>query len=308
MGKYLLRRVLQMVPTLIGATLLIYWLNFALPGDPTAGRCGDRPCSPTYIAWFNHEYHLDQPFIVQYVLYLGRLLHGDLGTDFYSHQVLHELAIRYPTTIKLALIAVVFEAFFGLLAGVWAGVRQGQFADSAVTVATLLLISMPVFVLGSLAQLGIGIRLGWLPVTVSSRATVIELLMPGIVLGALSLAYAARLTRTSLVENLRADYVRTARAKGLSPARVVVVHTLRNSLLPVVTYIGGSLGAMMGGAIVTEKIFNINGIGAYIYRAINQKDGVGLVGAVACLVLIYLLVNLLVDLLYSLLDPRISHE
>ncbi|MDR2974977.1 MAG: ABC transporter permease [Propionibacteriaceae bacterium] len=308
MGKYVIRRLLQMIPTLLGATLLIYWLNFSLPGDPTAGRCGERPCSPTYVAWFNHEYNLDKPFVVQYLLYLGKVVQGDLGTDFYNHSVLHELAIRYPTTLKLALIAVLFEVVVGLIAGIWSGMRQGKFADTFVTVVTLLLISMPVFVLGGLAQLIFGIRLKWFPVTAGATAGFYELLMPGLVLGALSLAYATRLTRTSLVENLRADYVRTARAKGLSRFRTIGIHTLRNSLLPVVTYVGGSIGALMGGAIVTERIFNVNGVGSYIYRSINQKDGVGLVGSITCLVLVFLIVNLIVDVLYSVLDPRISHD
>lgn len=308
MGKYIIRRLLQMIPTLLGATLLIYWLNFALPGDPTAGRCGDRQCPATYVNWFNHEYNLDKPFIVQYLMYLGKVFQGDLGTDFYGHTVVHELAIRYPTTIKLAVIAVLFEIVLGLIAGIWSGMRQGKVADTVILVLTLILISMPVFVLGGLAQLVFGIRLRWFPVTAGSTAGIYDLIMPGFVLAALSLAYATRLTRTSLVENLRADYVRTARAKGLSRLRTIGIHTLRNSLLPVITYVGGSIGALMGGAIVTEKIFNINGIGSYIYRSINQRDGVGLVGSVTCLVLVFLIVNLIVDVLYSVLDPRISHD
>jgi len=134
------------------------------------------------------------------------------------------------------------------------------------------------------------------------------LVLPGLVLGALSVAYVARLTRSNLLENQRADYVRTAKAKGMSPSRIVTVHTLRNSLIPVITFIGYDFGALMGGAIVTERIFNINGIGNYVYRSINQRDGVSVVGAVTCLVLVYLLANLLVDLLYGVLDPRISHD
>jgi oligopeptide transport system permease protein len=142
----------------------------------------------------------------------------------------------------------------------------------------------------------------------STQGTWGQLLLPGFVLGSLSVAYIARLTRTTLVENLRADYVRTAKAKGLSPARTVSVHTLRNSLIPVITYIGIDLGALMGGAVVTERIFNVNGIGNFIFRSISQKDGVSVVGTVTLLVLIYLLMNLIVDLLYGVLDPRISHD
>ena len=307
MGKYVIRRILWMIPVLLGATLLIYFLNFSLPGDPTAGRCGDRACSPAYVAWFRHYYNLDKPFIVQYGLYLGKLLKGDLGTNMYNNSVAHELLIRYPTTIKLAMIAILFEAVVGIAAGILAGIRKGKFIDNLVIVSTLVFISLPVFVVGGVCQYIFGIKLGWLPVT-SGDGTWKQLIMPGLVLGSLSVAYAARLTRTSLVENLRADYVRTAKAKGLSTARIVGIHTLRNSLLPVVTYIGASVGSLMGGAIVTERIFNVNGIGNFIWRSISQRDGVSVVGAVTCLVLVYLVMNLIVDLLYGVLDPRISHD
>lgn len=297
----------MMIPVILGATLLIYFLNFSLPGDPLAGRCGDRPCSPAYEAAFRAEYNLDQPFIVQYVRYLGKLLHGDLGTNFYGKSVAHELAIRYPTTVKLAVIAITFEAVVGVLAGILAGIRKGKFIDNLVIVSTLIFISIPVFVVGGVSQYLFGLKLGWFPVT-SGDGSLEQLLLPGLVLGSLSVAYAARLTRTSLVENLRADYVRTAKAKGLSTARTVGIHTLRNSLLPVVTYIGASFGVLMGGAIVTERIFNVNGIGNFIWRSISQRDGVSVVGAVVCLVIVYLVVNLIVDILYGVLDPRISHD
>ena len=307
MGKYIVRRILQMIPVVLGATLLIYFLNFSLPGDPTAGRCGDRACPPEYVAKFRAEYNLDEPFFVQYFLYLGKLLRGDLGTNYYGNTVVHELAIRYPTTIKLALIAILFEIVVGIIAGIVAGIRKGKFIDNLVIVSTLVFISIPVFVVGGLSQFIFGIKLGWFPVT-SGEGSWGQLILPGLVLGSLSVAYTARLTRTSLVENLRADYVRTAKAKGLSTARSVGIHALRNSLLPVITYIGASFGVLMGGAIVTERIFNVNGIGNFIWRSISQRDGVSVVGAVVCLVIVYLVVNLIVDILYGILDPRISHD
>ena len=185
--------------------------------------------------------------------------------------------------------------------------RRGKFIDYFVLVSSLIVISIPIFVIGSLAQLVFGLRLSWFPVTAGDGLWG-ALVLPGLVLGALSVAYVARLTRSNLLENQRADYVRTAKAKGMSPSRIVTVHTLRNSLIPVITFIGYDFGALMGGAIVTERIFNINGIGNYVYRSINQRDGVSVVGAVTCLVLVYLLANLLVDLLYGVLDPRISHD
>lgn len=306
MGSYILRRLLQMIPVIIGSTFLIYLMVFSL-GDPTVGRCGERPCQPSYIAAFKAEYNLDKPLLVQYALYLGKVVQGDLGTNFYGNKVLDELLVRFPTTLKLALIAVVSEIVVGILAGVLAGIRKGKFIDNLVLVSTLVVISIPVFVIGSLAQLVFGVRLGIFPVT-STQGSWYQLLLPGLVLGSLSVAYIARLTRTTLVENLRADYVRTAKAKGLTPTRTVGVHTLRNSLIPVVTYIGVDLGALMGGAVVTERIFNVNGIGNFIFRSIGQKDGVSVVGTVTLLVLIFLLMNLIVDLLYGVLDPRISHD
>jgi oligopeptide transport system permease protein len=282
-------------------------LIFAIPGNPVEGRCGERPCPPNYVAAFNKEYNLDKPLLVQYALYMGKLAHGDLGTNFYGNPVAHELAIRWPTTIKLALMAIIIEIIIGISAGVLAGIRRGKFTDSLVTVSTLILISIPVFVIGNLAQLIFGVRLGWFPVT-ATHGTFYELIMPAFVLASLSVAYVARLMRTNLVENLRADYVRTARAKGLSNARTVGVHTMRNSLIPVITYIGIDLGALMGGAIVTERIFNVNGVGNFLYRSINQKDGVAVVGTITMLVLVFLLANLIVDILYGVLDPRISND
>lgn len=306
MGKYVVRRLLLMIPTFLGATLLIFFLNFALPGAPTAGRCGERACPPNYVAWFKEYYGLDQPFFVQYWMYLKKLLTGDLGTNYYNNSVIHELVIRYPTTVRLALIAVVVEVVIGVAAGIVAGLRKGKFIDSLVTVSTLVVIAIPVFVLGVLAQLTFGIKLRWFAVT-ATEGTWEQLILPGFVLGSLYVAYVARLTRSSLVDNLGADYVRTARAKGMSNTRAIGVHALRNSLVPVVTYVGASFGGLMGGAIVTERIFNINGIGGLIFRSINQRDGTTLVGAVVVLVVVYMMMTLLVDLLYSVLDPRISH-
>ncbi|HET9872422.1 MAG TPA: ABC transporter permease [Propionibacteriaceae bacterium] len=306
MGKYVLRRLLQMIPVLIGTTFLIYVMVFAL-GDPTAGRCGERPCPANYVAKFRADYNLDKPLLVQYALYMGQVVQGDLGTNFFGNKVSEELIARWPTTARLATIALAFEVVIGIVAGVLAGIRRGKFIDSLVTVSTLLVISIPVFVIGGLLQLVLGVRLGIFPVT-ATQGTLSQLILPGFVLGSTSIAYVSRLTRTSLVENLRADYVRTAKAKGLTQARTVSVHTLRNSLIPVVTFIGADFGGLLGGAIVTERIFNVNGVGGFLFRSIGQKDGVSVVGTVVCLVLVYLLVNLLVDLLYGVLDPRISND
>jgi oligopeptide transport system permease protein len=306
MGKYIIRRLLQMIPVIIGVTFIIFVVVYAL-GDPTVGRCGERACPEGYIAKFRAEHNLDKPLVVQYGLYLGNLVQGDLGTNFFGNSVAEELLARWPVSLKLALMALFFEIIIGITAGVLAGIRRGHFVDSLVTVSTLFVIAIPVFVLGGLAQLIFGVKLGWFPVT-ATQGTVYQLIMPAFVLASISVAYVARLMRANLVENLRADYTRTAKAKGLTQARTVGVHTLRNSLIPVVTYIGIDVGALMGGAVVTERIFNVNGIGNFLYRSIQQKDGTSVVGTITFLVLIYLLVNLLVDILYGYLDPRISHD
>ena len=306
MGTYVVRRLLQMIPVIIGVTFLIFVAVFAL-GDPTVGRCGERPCPPGYIAAFREEYNLDKPLLVQYVLYMGKLVQGDLGTNFFGNKVGEELLVRFPVTLRLGLMALIIETIIGITAGVLAGIRRGKFIDNLVTVSTLFLISIPLFVIGSVAQLIFGVRLGWFPVT-ATQGTWYQLIMPAFVLASVSVAYIARLMRANLAENLRADYVRTAKAKGLTNARTVGVHTLRNSLIPVVTYIGIDIGALLGGAIVTERVFNINGVGNFLYRSIGQKDATSIVGTVTVLVLIFLLANLIVDILYGFLDPRISHD
>ena len=309
MGTYIIRRLLQMIPVILGATFLIFAMVFALPGDPLAGKCGERPCSPAYAAAFREKYNLNDPLPIQYGKYLGNLVQGDLGETSNGIKVSEQLKIRYPVTAKLALMAILFESILGITAGVLTGIKKGGFLDNLVLVSTIVVISIPTFVIGGLAQYFLGVKLGLFPVTVTSlNPSVYELALPAMVLGSISLAYVTRLTRTNLSENLRADYVRTAVAKGLTRRRAIGLHAMRNSLIPVVTFIGFDFGALLSGAIVTESIFNIPGIGNYIFRSIRARDGASVVGAVTVLVIVYLFVNLLVDLLYGLLDPRISHD
>jgi oligopeptide transport system permease protein len=307
-GRYTIRRLLQMIPVIIGTTLLIFLAVWALPGNPFAGRCGDRPCPEAYVQAMTEKFNLNEPWYVQYGLYMQNLVTGDFGESFNGRQVIDELARTYPTTLKLAAMAILFEIVIGIAAGIMAGLRRGGFLDNLVLLSTLLVISIPIFVIGYLAQLIFGVQLGWFPPTVSSEATVYELLLPAMVLAAGSLAYVARVMRTNLVENVRSDYVRTAVAKGMPRRRVVGIHTVRNSLIPVITLIGADFGALLGGAIVTEGIFNIKGVGGLIFQNIRLREGAMVTGAVTVLVLIFLLVNLLVDLLYAALDPRIRYD
>jgi oligopeptide transport system permease protein len=304
-GRYVLRRLLQLLPVFLGTTFLIYVLVWAIPGDPFAGKCGDRPCPDAYINEMRDKFNLDENIVAQYVQYLGNLVTGDFGETFSGQQVGTLIANAYPVTIRLALVALVIEAVIGLTAGIITGLRGGGFLDNLVLISTLFLIAVPVFVTGYVLQTFLGLRLGLISPTVSADAPLSELIAPGFVLGSLSMAYVARLSRTSITENRRADYVRTAVAKGLTPRRVVGVHLLRNSAIPVVTFLGTDLGALMGGAIVTEGIFNIRGIGGLVFDSIVTKEGVVVTGVIVLLVIVYLLMNLLVDVLYAVLDPRI---
>ncbi|GAA1875578.1 ABC transporter permease [Paeniglutamicibacter psychrophenolicus] len=305
MITFTLKRILQLIPVFFGATLLVYFLVFATPGDPIAALSGGKPMSPAVEAALRAQYNLDQPFWVQYFLYLKNLVSFDLGQTFSGQPVSDVIARAMPVTARLAVMALAIEAVFGVIFGVFAGLKKGKLFDSTVLVASLLVIAVPTFVLGFVLQFVVGVKLSWAKPTVSPGAPWTDLLLPAVVLGLVSLAYVIRLTRTSIMENKSADYVRTATAKGLSRRRVVVVHILRNSLIPVVTFLGADLGSLMGGAIVTEGIFNVPGIGNLLYQAILKGESATVVAVVSVLVLVFVIANLVVDLLYAWLDPRI---
>ncbi|MEV6557331.1 ABC transporter permease [Nocardia sp. NPDC051756] len=307
MAWYIVRRLLQMIPVFLGATLLIYALVFLIPGDPIQALAGDKPMTPAVEAQLRARYHLDQPFFMQYLLYLKGIVTFDFGTAFSGRPVRDELARAFPITIKLASMAVCIEAVFGIVFGLIAGLRKGKLFDSTMLVISLIVIAVPIFVVGFLAQFLLGVKWGIAPVTVTGKASFTELLVPAFVLGSLSFAYVLRLTRNSVAENMSADFVRTATAKGLSRRRVVTVHILRNSMIPVITFLGAELGSLMGGAIVTEGIFNIPGVGGTLYQAITRGEPPTVVSFVTVLIIIFLVSNLVVDLLYAALDPRIRY-
>ncbi|AYJ47084.1 ABC transporter permease [Rhodococcus sp. P1Y] len=304
---YIGRRILQMIPVFIGATFLIYAMVFLLPGDPIAALAGDKAISPAVADQLRARYNLDQPFIVQYLLYMKGIFTFDFGMSFSGRPVSEVLAQAFPITIKLAGMALVIEAILGIGFGLIAGLRKGKFFDSTVLVFSLVLIAVPIFVIGFLAQFFIGIKWGWVPPTVGGNTSFTNLLLPAFVLASTSFAYIVRLTRTSVAENLSADFVRTATAKGLSRRRVVNTHVLRNSLIPVVTFLGTDLAGLMAGAIITEGIFNINGVGGTIYQAVIRGEAPTVVSFVTVLIVVYLVANLVVDLLYAALDPRIRY-
>src|SRR4051794_7796603 len=307
MGRYIARRLLLTIPVLIGASFLIFAMVYALPGDPIRALAGDRPLSPGVVAELRTQFHLNDPLLVQYGKYIGGLFQGDFGTDFAGRPVGELIARRMPVTATLALVAVTFEIVIGVVAGVMAGIRRNGFFDNVMLVTTTLLVAIPILVLAFLTQYIFGLKLGWFPIA-GIQEGLYSYILPGLVLASGSLAYVARLTRTSMAENLRADYVRTAKAKGLQPRTVVVRHTLRNSLIPVVTFIGADVGALMGGAIVTETVFNIPGIGRAVFEGIRSQEGAVVVGITILLVGVFILCNLIVDLLYAVLDPRIRYD
>jgi hypothetical protein len=280
---------------------------YLMPGDPVAALGGDKGLTEAAAARIREEYNLDKPFWLQYLLYLKGIFTLDFGKTFSGRPVTEVLATAFPITIRLAVYALLIEAILGILFGVIAGVRRGGIFDSTVLVLSLVVISVPTFVIGFLMQFFLGIKWGIFPPT-ASTVSLKSLTMPAIVLGATSLAYVIRLTRQSVSENVSADYVRTARAKGLKEGTVMTRHILRNSLIPVATFLGGDLGGLMGGAIITEGIFNINGVGGTLWQSIVRGEPATVVSFTTVLVMVYITANLLVDLLYAVLDPRIRYE
>jgi peptide/nickel transport system permease protein/oligopeptide transport system permease protein len=297
-----------MVLVFFGTTFIVYALMFAATTDPIQALAGEKPVSPQLRATLTAQYHLDDPFLVQYGNYMSRLLQGDLGTTLAGREISEIMAGAWPYTIQLGLLASMFVIVFGLVAGIISGIRRGGIFDNSTLALTLLVTGVPVFVIGYFAQYLLAMKWRLLDPSVDPDAGITSYLLPALILGSLASATAVRLTRTSIAENLRADYVRTAKAKGLSNRRVIGVHVLRNSLIPVITFFGITVGDMMSGAIVTERIFNVHGVGYQLWQGLHIQDGPTVVAITSVLVIVYLVANLVVDLLYAVLDPRIRYE
>nr|WP_274638070.1 ABC transporter permease [Microbacterium bovistercoris] len=307
MFAYILRRLLQVIPVFIGATLLIYFLVFAMPGDPIAALFGDKQPSDALLAELRAQYHLDQPFLVQYWFYLTGIFRGDLGTTFSGQSVNDVLARTLPVTARLAVMAIVIEFILSIVVGTVSALRKGKLFDNAALIAGLIFLSVPVFVLGFVAQYFLAIKLGWFKPTVGADNGWNGLWLPAIVLGVSLFATSMRLMRGSVLDTLNQDWVRTAYSKGLSRNRVLPVHVLRNSLIPVITNSATNFGVLLVGATVTEAVFNIPGVGNTLFHATLLHEGPTIVSFVTIFVILYVLVNLVVDLLYGLLDPRIRY-
>ncbi len=307
MWWYVAKRLLQTIPVFLGATLILFVLLKLRPGDPILNLAGNKPVSQEVRDALAAQYHLDDPLLVQWFQFAKNALIFNFGETFAGQPVFDLIKQTFPVTVVLALMALTIDAVLGIGLGTIAGLRRNGWFDSSTLVVSLLLLSVPIFVVGFVMQLIFGVKLGWTSPTVGSDWNVGNLLLPAIVLAIANFAYTIRLTRTSVAENLSADHVRTARAKGLSERLVVRNHVLRNSLVPVVTYIGINLGSLMAGAIITETIFNVPGIGNAAYIAIQKGETSTVVAIVTFMVMIYVLMSLIVDLIYAVLDPRIRY-
>ena len=307
MGRYVIRRLLLMIPVFFGATFLIYFMMNAL-GDPLNTLSPQQRQNPAYMEYLTESFNLDDPFVVQYLKYIWGVLHGDFGTTFSGESVWSIVVERFPVTFTLAVTAVAIEIVLGISIGIYAALKRGKFFDNLSLALALVFIAIPLFVLGFVLQWFFGIKLGWVAPSGISQGWPTSYIIPAFVLAAGSLAYVLRLTRQSLLETFNLDFMRTAKAKGLPKSTILRKYGLRNSLIPVVTFLGIELGTLMGGAVVTEGIFNIPGIGQQLYVSIRQQEAVVVVGITTLLIIVYMLSSLLVDILYAVLDPRIRYE
>lgn len=300
-----LQRVAGFALVFIGVTFIIYLAVFSLPGDAIRALAGDRQLPQSVIDAINAKYLLDQPLWVQYTNYLANLLTGDLGLDLTGRPVADKLADRWPVTITLALTAWTIQVVLGLAVGIVSALKKGSVIDKGLLVITIGLSCIPVFVLGITAQILFGVRLDWLPVAGIREGWPLSYLLPSLVIAAIGLASVSRLVRGSMIENLEADYVRTARAKGIGEGRVVGLHVMRNSLIPTATFLATDLGFLLGGTVVIEGIFNLPGVGNLLFTAIRDHEAAMVVGISTALIVIFLITSLLVDAIHALLDPRI---
>lgn len=306
MTRYLIRRLLLTIPVLFGVATLVFSLIHLVPGDPVQAMLGES-ASPQDITELRGRLGLDRPLLVQYGAFLAGVAHGDLGASLRTNQtVTAAIAERMPATLELAFAAMCVAILIAIPLGIVAAVRAGTHVDHAATTLALVGISMPNFWLGPLLAILFSVTLGWLPV--SGRGTAAHLVLPAITLGAPLAAVIARMTRASVIEELRELYVLAARARGLSRARAVLRHAFRNSLIPIVTVLGLQFGAVLTGAVITETIFAWPGVGRLLIQSISFRDYPLVQGCILLIAITYVTMNLLTDLAYGFLDPRIRFD
>ena len=303
MLKFSIKRILFMIPSVVIITFMTFAIMSLSAGSPGSVALGIN-ASKEDIAAYNHEIGYDRPMMVRYVEYMKGILHGDLGNSYKSQLPVSALLLpKFPTTFRLALLAVCFSALIGIPLGVLAAVKKGSVLDTGTTVISLILASIPGFWLALLMMLLFSLKLGWLPTF--GIGTWKHYVMPVATLALPSAAFLARMVRITMLEALNSDYVRTAKAKGAGPGRIIFVHVLRNALLPVITSLGMSFAGLLGGAVIAEQVFGLPGFGQAILTAINEKDTPVVLGATVILPLLYMLIMLLMDLINAMLNPKI---
>ncbi|MCX5976331.1 MAG: ABC transporter permease [Coprothermobacterota bacterium] len=334
MLTYIVRRLLAMVPVLIGVSIIVFLFIHMIPGDPAVAILGER-ATPESVARMRTELGLDKPIWEQYFIYIGNIFQGDWGRSIRSNTpIIDEIRVKFPATAELAIAAMIIALLIGLPAGIISAARRNSLFDSTAMFVALIGVSMPVFWLGLMLAFLFSVALGWLPFSGRLDSTLVlqtktgfmvwdalmtanwnalgnsfaHLILPAVTLSTIPMAIIARMTRSSLLEELGQDYVRTAKAMGFNERRVLLGHAMKNASLPVVTTIGLQVGALLSGAILTETIFSWPGIGRWIFSAIQARDYPIVQGAALLITLVFMAVNLLVDISYAFLDPRIRYH
>ncbi len=332
MARFILKRFLSLIPTVLGISVLVFLMIQLIPGDPAEMMLGER-ASEDSLKELRQQLGLDQPLYVQYGLFISRLVRGDLGRALRTNEkITKEIMERFPATIELSIAAIIIATVIGMLAGIISATRQYSFFDYISMVASLIGVSMPIFWLGLVLMIIFSLNLGWLPLSgrlsydVDIKAitnlylldsiltgnwpafkdALWHIIMPAFTLSTIPMAIIARITRSSMLEVLRQDYIRTAKAKGLSPAKVYLKHALKNALIPVITVIGLQFGILMGGAILTETIFAWPGIGKWILDAVYARDFNAVQGGTMLVATVFVVINMFVDILYAWVNPRIK--
>jgi len=306
MLKYISKRLLMLIPVLLGVTFIVFSIMYMTPGDPAQLILGES-APPEAVAELRTDMGLDDPFIVQYGRFVVNAVQGDFGQSYTTKRdVFSEIFARFPNTLKLAGVAVALAIAIGIPVGIISATRQYSFIDSASMIAALLGVSMPNFWLGLMLILFFSVNLGWLPS--SGADSWKHMILPAVTLGTSSAAIITRMTRSSMLEVVRQDFIRTARAKGVSEKKVINKHALKNALIPIITVVGLQFGYLLGGAVLTETVFSWPGVGRLLVEAIRQKDTPTVLASVVFMATTFSFVNLLVDVLYAYVDPRIKSQ
>ncbi len=306
MTKYIIKRLLCLIPVILGITLLIFFIMDMAPGDPAATILGDA-ANEESIALLREELGLNDPFFVRFFRYVFDALHGDFGRSYSTNvPVMEEIAVRFPVTLKLAVFGILLSLVVGIPIGIISAVRQYSLLDYSTMLFTLILTSMPGFWLGMLLLMLFSLKLGWFPAT--GAVGWISFVLPTITVASRSMANIARMTRTTMLEVLGQDYVRTARAKGANEKRVIFKHSLKNALIPVITVAGTNFGSLMGGAVLIETVFAMPGLGTLLVNGVRSQNIPIVMACVLVIAISFSLINLIVDLLYTWLDPRLKSQ